>query len=238
MLEDRRTGYSGWKDRQATGALCLSGISLVLWMSITSGRSRRFVGPPAPARRLTSRRNFSRGCAEISESEPLPSSDESEAADDLRRLLLGRPSDSLAQAGRGLRRRYCWRSLLLYSAPLTMSSASVIRSFRKRLTPARETASLSSSLSSQTGALPPAGAVVLTLSPDAPARPAPVSSVKRSASSTSSSPASSVSTSSNSFPSVPRVVSKSPSSLKSCVRKLALFPSTSRSSSSSSESLS
>ena len=61
----------------------------------------------------------------------------------------------LAHAGVGCSRRYCWRSRLMYSLPLTKSSSSVSRSLRSRGFEARDTTRRSSSLSIHKGAFPP-----------------------------------------------------------------------------------
>jgi hypothetical protein len=86
----------------------------------------------------------------MSDSEPM---EESDVAEDLLRRLVGR-SVGMAHSGVGFRVSNCRRRRLVYSLPLTTSSASFVRSFRNRGLFARETISLSSSLSSHAGASP------------------------------------------------------------------------------------
>ncbi|CRJ84794.1 hypothetical protein BN1708_009148 [Verticillium longisporum] len=145
-LDESSTGYSGWKERLPTAAFLL------------------FLPSSLPARRPTSRSSFSSGAAESSlslssassSSELLEESDA--AADDLLLLLAGLPSASLAHFGRGFSARYWRRSLCAYSAPVTTSSLSAIRSLRSCDTPASDTVNRSSSLSSQAGAAADAAA--------------------------------------------------------------------------------
>lgn len=68
------------------------------------------------------------------------------------RLFALRSLASTVHAGAGCSRSNCLRSRLVYSLPLTTSSASVNLSFRSRSLPARDTLSRSSSLSSQADA--------------------------------------------------------------------------------------
>lgn len=135
---------------------------LVFWISITSGRNfRRFAGCSEEERSVCNkepavRRSSARGRVEEGEnSSSMDMSEPESSAPDEASWL---PMDCLllpdvllfcvlAHAGVGCSRSYCLRSLLMYSLPLTTSSASVSRSFRKRVLEARETVMRSSSLS-------------------------------------------------------------------------------------------
>ena len=135
----------------------MSGISRVRWMSRTSGRSlgRLPVVGADRVRELASWSNRARGRVERSSSSISMSSDdieEFEPAEDLRRRFVG--LEDCAHSGTGFKTSNCRRNRLVYSLPLTTSSASLTRSFRRREFPARDIASRSSSLSSQAGASP------------------------------------------------------------------------------------
>lgn len=137
---------------------CVRGISLVLWISRTSGRSFvRFDVVAVRVSELTSCSILARGSVERSGSSTSISLDETEEVE-LAESLLWRFAglEWSAHSGTGFRRSNCLRSRLEYSLPLTTSSASLIRSFRSRGLPARETASRSSSLSSQGSGSSPA----------------------------------------------------------------------------------
>jgi hypothetical protein len=136
-------------------------------MSITSGRSlRRLVGRSIEAvsvrvREPAVRNSSARGWVEDVEKSSSMDISVSEASGDsawpleelLRRLLR---SDEfsfvyLAHSGVGWRRSYCLLRRLIYSLPSITSSASVLRSFRRRVCEASETEIRSSSLSTQAG---------------------------------------------------------------------------------------
>jgi len=130
--------------------------SLVRWMSRTSGRSFRFFLDclsSSLVRSLMFWRSLARGLVVVSSSLSVSMAsflDSLEAAlwfASLLLLFLGR-ADETAQSGVGYRRSYCLRSLLVYSLPLTISSASLTLSFRSLELFARETVIRSSSLSS------------------------------------------------------------------------------------------
>lgn len=78
--------------------------------------------------------------------------EELEPAEDLRRRFVG--LEECAHSGTGFKTSNCRRNLLVYSLPLTTSSASLTRSFRRREFPASDIAKRSSSLSSQAGVSP------------------------------------------------------------------------------------
>lgn len=128
-------------------------------MSITSGRSLRFLPTPGPAwrTRLSAfRSSFDNGAAEgrsssisISSSEALLS--DAASCESLLFLRAGCCIAWRAHCGTGFSNSNCFLRRLLYSLPLTTSSASVLRSLRKRGTEASETIIRSSSLSSQAG---------------------------------------------------------------------------------------
>ena len=233
---------------EVTASLCVSGMSRVRWISITSGRSFLALLDLSPLRALASRRNLSSGSADASEPSRSISPDASEPlslpADDRRRRLEGLSSGSRAQSGSGFRRRYCCRSLFMYSVPETTSSASLIRSFRSCVVLARDIANRSSSLSSHAGASFGANSCVGATSAIEEATscfPSPVpatSKAKRSTSATSSRSESSAPSSPFTAPRPAPSPSVCASSSNRCSRKFAVSPSTKRSSSSSSESLS
>ena len=136
-------------------------------MSITSGRSLRLFARRSEGdvsvrvREPAVRRSSARGCVDEVEKSSSTDMSESEASEEsswpstelLRRLL--RSDDfvlgCLAHSGVGWRRSYCLLSRLIYSLPLIISSASVLRSFRSRVFDASETEMRSSSLSTQAG---------------------------------------------------------------------------------------
>jgi hypothetical protein len=76
--------------------------------------------------------------------------EESEPAEDLRRRFAG--LEDCAHSGTVFKTSNCLRNRLVYSLPLTISSAPLTLSFRSREFPASEIANRSSSLSSQAGA--------------------------------------------------------------------------------------
>jgi hypothetical protein len=135
-----------------------SGISRARCMSSTSGRSfgRLFVLTGVLVSDPASCNNRAKGSVDRSESSmsiSFEDSEEFEAAEDLRRRFGGRVA-SCAHSGTEFRRSNCRRSRLVYSFPLTTSSPSFIRSFRRRGFPARDIVNRSSSLSSHAGAPP------------------------------------------------------------------------------------
>ena len=90
-------------------------------------------------------------------------------------------------SGVGCKRSYCRRNLLMYSLPVTTSSSSVSRSLRRRVLEARETTSLSSSLSCQTGLRGSLSEPSRSLAIAGGSSPVPASRKKRSSSGTFSS---------------------------------------------------
>ena len=137
----------------------MPGISFTRWMSMTSGRSFRFLPlPGADCRTRLSAfcRSFDKGAAEgrsssTSMSSPEAASSESAPSETRRFLRAGICIASRAQSGVGWSISNCLRSLFVYSLPFTMSSASVLRSLRSRGTEASDTIMRSSSLSSHAG---------------------------------------------------------------------------------------
>ena len=126
-------------------------------MSITSERSfgRLLDVGVVPVKEPASCSNRARGKVERSSSSTsisLEDIEKSEPAEDLRRRFV-RLVDC-AHSGTGFNTSNCLRKRLEYSLPLTISSASVTRSFRNREFPAREIDNRSSSLSSQASAAP------------------------------------------------------------------------------------
>src|SRR2546421_689708 len=123
-------------------------------MSITPERSlRRFAGPSREAvsgreRAPAVRSNSARGWAEVVEKSSSMDISESEVPEEsswlerelLRRLLRSDdfPLASLTHPGVGCSRSYCLLSRWTYSLPLIMSSAAVLRNFRKRVSEASE----------------------------------------------------------------------------------------------------
>lgn len=135
----------------------VSGMSRVRWMSRTSGRSfgRLPVVGAVRVREPASCKSRARGKVERSASSTSMSFediDDSEPAEDLRRRFVG--LEDCAHSGTGFSTSKCRRNLLMYSLPLTISSVSLIRSFRNREFPASDIANRSSSLSSQAGESP------------------------------------------------------------------------------------
>jgi hypothetical protein len=111
------TGYSGWKHRDVIADGCVRGISRVLWMSRTSGRSfARFPGMGCVlVREPASCRSRARGSVErldSSTSISLEDIEESDPAEDLRRRLIGRV-ELCAHSGTGCRISNCLRNRLV-----------------------------------------------------------------------------------------------------------------------------
>ena len=106
-------------------------------------------------REPASRRSLARGRVDRSPSSTPTSSEDIdvfEPAEDLRRRFVG--LEDCAHSGTGCRASNCLRKRRAYSAPLTISSESLARSFRNREFSASDIANRSSSLSSQAGLVP------------------------------------------------------------------------------------
>lgn len=108
--DDSMTGYSGWNDKDVIADGCVRGISRVLWISSTSGRS--FACFPAAGcdrvRELASCNSRASGRVERLDSSTSISFDdieESDPAEDLRRRLTGRAE--CAHSGTGCRSSNC-----------------------------------------------------------------------------------------------------------------------------------
>jgi len=140
---------------------CAPPTSLLRWTSITSGRSFlrevELVGGCCKKEPVFCR-SFERGGAESSSLSMDISLVESSVPDSMESLetLLGffdfRLGEGFAHSGTGYSRSNCCRNRLVYSLPLTRSSASVSRSLRSRGFDASETRMRSSSLSTHAGA--------------------------------------------------------------------------------------
>lgn len=130
--------------------------SFVRWMSITSCLSFRiFAGRSSSrVRSLILCKSLPSGLVVVSSSPSVSMRSLSESSEEafclasLFLLFFVDRTEGFAHSGVGYRRSYCLRSLLVYSFPLTISSASLTLSFRNLELFASDTVMRSSSLSS------------------------------------------------------------------------------------------
>lgn len=113
--DDKITEYSGWKDRDVIADGCARGISRVLWISRTSGRSfARFPGTDCVrVRKPASCSSRASGRVERLDSSisiSLDDTEESDPAEDLRRRLVGLVC---AHSGAGCSISNCLRNRLV-----------------------------------------------------------------------------------------------------------------------------